>query len=93
MQDIAPDLGFADPLAMADEACRVAELSADPEIIGDTRMCRSWALAATPDAGAVLPGAERAAQLGYHVAAGAFVPAALALARLGRLDELRSWST
>jgi class 3 adenylate cyclase/tetratricopeptide (TPR) repeat protein len=91
MEAIAPGLGFAHPLAMADEACRVAELSADPEIISDTRVNRSWALAATPDAAAALPGAERTAQLGYHVAGGAFVPATLALARLGRLDDLCDW--
>lgn len=91
MEAIAPGLGFAHPLAMADEACRVAKLSADPEIISDTRVNRSWALAATPDAAAALPGAERTAQLGYHVAGGAFVPATLALARLGRLDDLCDW--
>lgn len=86
------DLGFADPLAMADEACRVAELSADPEIVSDTHVNRFWALAVTHDAAAALPGAERAARLGYHVAGGAFVPAALALARLGRLDDLCAWT-
>jgi class 3 adenylate cyclase/tetratricopeptide (TPR) repeat protein len=86
------DLDFADPLAMADEACRVAELSADPEIRGDTHVNRFWALAVTHDAAAALPGAERAARLGYHVAGGAFVPAALALARLGRLDDLCAWT-
>jgi class 3 adenylate cyclase/tetratricopeptide (TPR) repeat protein len=89
---IAPGLGFTHPLAMADEACRLAELSADAEIVGDTRVCRSWALAATPDAAAILPGAERAARLGYQIAGGAFLPAALALARLGRLDDLSAWA-
>jgi class 3 adenylate cyclase/tetratricopeptide (TPR) repeat protein len=91
LETIACDLGFAHPLELADEACRVAELSADPEIIGDTRVNRFWSLAVIDDAAAALPGAERAAKLGYHAAGGAFVPASLSLARLGRLDDLCDW--
>ena len=91
LETIVPSLGFAHPLELADEACRVAELSADPEIIGDTRVNRFWSLALIDDAAAALDGAERTAKLGYHAAGGAFVPAALALARLGRLDDLCDW--
>lgn len=77
--------------ALADEACRVAAQSVDPTIADEARYLRAWALLGSPIAGAQLRDAEHAARTGGSIGGG-WVPGGLALARLGRLDELRGWA-
>ena len=88
---IRADLPGDDPVAVADEACRLAAESDDREIADETRYLRSWTLLSSPDAAAQLEAGQRGARLGYMFGGGGWIPAALALVRLGRLDDLRAW--
>jgi class 3 adenylate cyclase/tetratricopeptide (TPR) repeat protein len=87
---IGDDLPAGTPLALADEARRVAGQSNDPEIEGDTRLACVNVLAASPDAARMLDDAERSMRLGYRIGGGGWIQAGIALGRLGRLDEMRA---
>jgi class 3 adenylate cyclase/tetratricopeptide (TPR) repeat protein len=80
------------PVTLAEEACRIAEDSTDPEIAGEVRYLRAWTRVGSSDAAAQLQDGERAAKLGYSFGGGGWMPAGLALARLGRLDDQRAWT-
>lgn len=82
------DLPILDPLALADEALRLAGQSADPEIADEVRSARAWALSGSPRAEDQLAEAQRGTRFGNVVDAQQ-IAVGLALARLGRLDELR----
>ena len=83
------DLPIVDPLALADEALRLAGQSTDPEIADEVRSARAWALSGSPHAGDQLAEAQRGTRFG-NVVDGQQIAVGLALARLGRLDELRA---
>lgn len=83
------NLPTVDPLALADEALRLADQSSDPEIADDARSARAWALTGTPRAEDLLAEAQRGARRG-NVVDGQPIAVGVALARLGRLDEVRA---
>ena len=58
------------PVTLAEEACRVAEDSTDPEIASEVRYLRAWSQMGSPDAAAQLQDGERAARLGYNFGGG-----------------------
>lgn len=92
LDGLAHDLRADTPLAIADEACRVAAGSSDLEIVDEVRYLRAWTLLGTPDAEEQLREGERGAELGYLFGGGGWLPAGIALARLGRLDEQSAWN-
>ena len=83
------NLPTVDPLALADEALRLADQSSDSEIADDARSARAWALAGGPHAEVLLAEARRGARLG-NVVDGQPIAVGVALARLGRLDDVRA---
>jgi class 3 adenylate cyclase/tetratricopeptide (TPR) repeat protein len=85
---LADDLPAETPLALADEALRLAGESTDPEIDEDARFCRLSPLAVVPDAELLLREARATVAVGYQTGGGGHHPVGLALARLGRFDEL-----
>jgi tetratricopeptide (TPR) repeat protein len=78
------------PLALADEAVSLASDSSDPAIREDVRLTRIQALAGSPDAEELRREAERTLSVGYRMGGGGSVVLGIALARLGRLDDLRA---
>ncbi len=78
------------PLALAVEAQRLAGESTDPEIADDVRFNRISPLSGSPDAGLLLQEAERTVSGGYRMGGGGWLQVGIALARLGRLDDLRT---
>ena len=82
------ELPASTPLELADEALRLAGESADPEIADDARFCRLSTLPCIPDAEELLRDAERVVDVGYRSGGGGRHQLGLALARLGRLDDL-----
>ncbi len=85
---LADELPERTPLALANEALRLAAESIDPEISDDVRFERLSPLSGDPDANLLLKEAERTVSVGYRMGGGGWVPFGVALARLGRLDEL-----
>jgi tetratricopeptide (TPR) repeat protein len=85
---LADDLPAATPLALADEALRLAAESTDRDLENDVRYCRLSPLAIVPDAEVLLDEAQRIVGIGYRTGGGGRHQMGLALARLGRLDEL-----
>jgi len=92
LEALGEDLPAGDPLELAEEACRVAAVSADPEITEDVNFHRLVALTASPDADAMLRAAERTVAVGYPAAGGGWVQLVGAHLRLGRLDDLPALS-
>ncbi len=92
LQTVIDQLPGDTPLALADEACRIAAQSADREIADEALFFRSWALIGSPDAEAQLDDAKRATGMNFAVFGGGRVLGGLALARLGRFDDLRAWA-
>jgi class 3 adenylate cyclase/tetratricopeptide (TPR) repeat protein len=89
---IADELPAADPLALGDLACRVAQRSAHPQWEEQSRFLRGYALIVAPDAHALLATSEEAVDQGYTYGGGGWMLKSFALARLGRLDDLRAWA-
>ena len=78
------------PLALASEALRLAAGSADPEVTDDVRFARISVLAGAPDAELLLSEAQHIVDAGYHSGGGGRHHLGLALARLGRFDDLQA---
>ncbi len=87
---LADRLQLADALTLADEALLAAGESTDAEITDETRFLRAWAFLGTPDAESLLLEGQRTIGNGYTIGGGGWIQVGLALARLGRLDDLRS---
>lgn len=92
LEALGEDLPAGDPLGLAEEACRVATASADPEITDDVNFARLVALTASPNAEVMLRDAERTVAVGYPMGGGGLVQLGLAHVRLGRLDDLPALS-
>jgi class 3 adenylate cyclase/tetratricopeptide (TPR) repeat protein len=92
LQTISDQLPGKTPLDLADEACRVAAQSADPESADEALFFRTWNLVGSPDAESQLQAARQLTEMDIAVFGGGRVIAGLALARLGRLDDLCDWA-
>lgn len=88
MTEICPQLAHRSPMELADEALALARQSDAPDE-PELWWGRAWVLCADPDAEAQLAASMRALQLGLTRNGGGAAQRGVALARLGRLDELR----
>jgi class 3 adenylate cyclase/tetratricopeptide (TPR) repeat protein len=82
------DLPLPTPLALADEALRLAGESADPAVEDDVRFGRISTMACVPDPEVLLREAQHVNGSGYRTSGGGSHQVGLALARLGRFDDL-----
>jgi len=87
---VGDDMPGTTPLALADEARRLAGQSSDPEVENDVRITCVTALMNSPDAARMLDDSDRSRRLGYRTGGGGWIQAGIALGRLGRLDEMRA---
>lgn len=82
------DFPLPTPLALADEALRLAGESTDPAVKDDVRFGRISTMACIPDPEVLLREAQHVNGSGYRTSGGGSHQVGLALARLGRLDDL-----
>ena len=92
LQTIESELPGDSPLALADEACRVAAQSADAESADEALFWRCMTLVGTPDAEAQLADAKRVSAMNFAVFGAGRLIGGIAFARLGRLDDMRDWT-
>ena len=92
LQTIAGELPGDTPLALADEACRAAAQSADSESADEALFWRCMTLVGSPDAEAQLADAKRVSGMNFAVFGAGRLIGGIALARLGRLDDLHDWT-
>jgi len=76
------------PLALADEALRLARESTDAQIADEARFLRTSPLVGSPDVEELLRESRSTVRVGYSHGAGGRQMVAIALARMGRLDDL-----
>ncbi len=87
---LADALPARTPLALADEGLRLAHLSKDAQIIDEVRFLRASPLTGSPDVDELLRESESTVGLEYPMGGSGRQLAAVALARLARLDDLRA---
>ncbi len=88
LETISPQLAHSSPMELADHALEQMERSQVPDE-AELWWGRAWVLAADPDAEAQLDASRRALRLGLTRNGGGAAQRGVALARLGRLDEVR----
>lgn len=88
LADVGDALPARTPLALADEALRLARESNDPEITDEVRFVRTGPLCGSPDVEELLRECESTVRVGYPHGAGGRQLLGIALGRLGRLDDL-----
>lgn len=89
LTEISPQLAQRSPMELADEALELAQRSDAPDE-PELWWGRAWVLCGDADADAQLAASERALRLGLTRNGGGAAQRGVALARLGRLDELRA---
>jgi class 3 adenylate cyclase/tetratricopeptide (TPR) repeat protein len=92
LADVGDALPARTPLALADEALRLAHESADAQIIDETRFARASPLSGSPDVDELLRECQSTVRVGYHHGAGGRQVLGIALARLARLNDLMALS-